>query len=77
MGLIGQVARASGRTDDDTVFQWVKEAADTTKIWDDSLESGESFATLDFKVADALLAFFRDDRSQANDQSQKIYVITI
>ena len=45
-------------------------ACDTTRSWDDFLESGEENLTLDVKLATALLAFFKDDKAHVIESSQ-------
>ena len=69
------VAVASGRTDDDNVTAWLAEACDTTRSWDDFLDSGEEFMTLDVKLAIALLGFFKDDKAHAIETSQIMFLL--
>ena len=66
---------ASGRTDDDIVAAWLAVACDTMRTWDDDLESGDEFMTLDVQVATALLAFFKDDKGHVIETSQRMLLV--
>ena len=61
--LSQDVVLASGRSDDDKVVEWLKWATDTRLSWNDFIDSGENFTTLDLKLAVGLIAHFRDDRN--------------
>ena len=69
ISLKTNVVVASGRTDDDNVTAWLAESCDTTRSWDDFLESGEEFMTLDVKFATALLALLKDDKTHVIETS--------
>ena len=66
---------ASGRTDDDVVTAWLAAACDTTRSWDDFLESGDEFMNLDVKLATAILALFKDDKVHVTETSQRMFLL--
>ena len=68
--LSQDVVLASGRSDDDKVVEWLKWATDTRLSWNDFIDSGENLITLDLKLAEGLIAHFRDDRNNKIHQSQ-------
>ena len=45
------------------------------RTWDDVLESGDDFMTLDVKLAAALLAFFKDDKAHVTETSQRMFLL--
>ena len=65
-----QVVVASGRRDDAVATRWLDMVCDTTKAWDDLMESGKQLTTVDVQFATALSAFFKDDKTQVNNASQ-------
>ena len=67
------VAIVSGRTDDDDVTAWLAAACYTTRTWDDILESGDGFMTLDVKLATVILALFKDDKAHVTEASQRMF----
>ena len=48
---------------------------DTTRSWDDFLESGEELTTLDVNLATALFTFFKDDQAHVTETSQSFFVV--
>ena len=68
--LSQDVMVVSGRSDDDKVVEWLRWATDTRYSWNDFIESGDTFITLDLKLAEGLIAHFRDDRNNKNHHSQ-------
>ena len=54
----------------------MKAATDTRLSWNDFIDSGENFITLDLKLAEGLLGHFRDDRNNKNLQSHKLFLLT-
>ena len=74
--LSQDVVLASGRSDDDKVVEWLRWATDTRYSWNDFIESGDTFTTLDLKLAEGLIAHFRDDRNNKNHHSQKLFLLT-
>ena len=75
ISLKTNVVVASGSTDDDNVTAWLAESCGPTRSWDNVLESGEEFMTLDVKPAAALLAFFKDDKTHVTETSQRILLL--
>ena len=69
--LSQDVVLASGRSDDDKVVEWLRWATDTRYSWNDFIESGDTFTTLDLKLAEGLTAHFRDDRNNKNHHPLK------
>ena len=61
--LSQDVVLASGRSDDHVVVEWLEWATDTRLSWNDFIDSGENCTTLDLKLAEGLIAHFRDDRN--------------
>ena len=58
------------------VVDWLRMSTDTRLSWNDFIDSGAGFATLDLKLAEGLLAHFRDDRNNNNHHSQHLFRFT-
>ena len=66
ISLSQDVVLASGRYDDHVFVDWLGAATDTRCSWNDFIDSGENFTTLDLKLAEGLILHFRDDRNNKN-----------
>ena len=75
ISLKSNVVLASRRTDDDVVIAWLDEVCDTTKTWDNFLNSGDEFMTLDLQLATAPTTFFKDDKTNVNETSQIMFLL--
>ena len=70
------VVLASGRSDDDVVVGLLRMSTDITKPLMVLIDSGDGFTSLDLKLAEGLLVYFRDDTNNKNHKSQKLFLIT-
>ena len=70
------ITLASGWRNDRALGLWLSEAVDMRRGWDDLLYSGhEGLITLDFKIAEALMRFFKEDNK--SNSAQKLAILSI
>ena len=74
--LSQDVVLASGRSDDNVAVDRLRMSTDTRLSWNNFIDSGEGFTTLDLKLDEGLIAHFRDDRNHTNHHSQKLFLLT-
>ena len=58
------------------VVDWLRMSTDTRLSWNDFIDSGDGFPTLDLKLSEGLIAHFRDDRNTKKHLSQKLFLLT-